>query len=132
MTTDGIPAAVQDVYFLTLHEPYEAPEHPVPINATIVHALSLLHPAVSQPGRRHDLPVATPRTHRLVLANAAQGAFWPDDNSSARQRSPIGCRTSLTRRNNVRRPVTIHSPPTPNGDTSNPSTRPAPWRAPRS
>lgn len=41
--------AVQDVYFLTLHEPYEAAEHPVPINATIVHALSLLHPAVPQP-----------------------------------------------------------------------------------
>lgn len=36
---------VQDVHLLTLHEPYEAPEHPVPINATIVHALTLLHPA---------------------------------------------------------------------------------------
>jgi hypothetical protein len=48
-TTEGIPVAVQDVYFLTLHEPYEAPEHPVPINATIVHALTLLHPSVPQP-----------------------------------------------------------------------------------
>jgi hypothetical protein len=34
----GIPVAVQDIYFLALHEPYEAQEHPVPINATIVHA----------------------------------------------------------------------------------------------
>ena len=41
--------AVQDVYFLTMHEPYQMPEHPVPINATIVHALTLLHPAVPQP-----------------------------------------------------------------------------------
>jgi hypothetical protein len=31
------------------HEPYESPDHPVPINATIVHALTLLHPAVPQP-----------------------------------------------------------------------------------
>jgi hypothetical protein len=40
-------APVQDVHLPTLHEPYEAPEHPVPINATIVHALTLLHPAVA-------------------------------------------------------------------------------------
>jgi hypothetical protein len=31
MMTEGIPLAVQDLYFLTLHEPYEAPEHPVAI-----------------------------------------------------------------------------------------------------
>lgn len=41
--------AVQDVHLLALHEPYETPEHPVPINGLIVHALSLLHPAVPQP-----------------------------------------------------------------------------------
>ncbi|WP_405114371.1 hypothetical protein OG559_09410 [Micromonospora sp. NBC_01405] len=41
--------AVLDVHFLAVHEPYEAPEHPVPINATIVHARTLLHPAVTQP-----------------------------------------------------------------------------------
>ncbi len=41
--------AVLDVHFLALHEPYRAPEHPIPINATIVHAATLLHPAVPQP-----------------------------------------------------------------------------------
>jgi hypothetical protein len=39
----------QDVYFLALHEPYQSAEHPVPINATIVHAKTLLHRAVPQP-----------------------------------------------------------------------------------
>lgn len=38
-----------DVYLLSLHEPYRSPQHPVPINATIVHAATLLHPAVLQP-----------------------------------------------------------------------------------
>jgi hypothetical protein len=41
--------SVEDVYLLMLHEPYASSEHPVPINATIVHALTLLHPAVPQP-----------------------------------------------------------------------------------
>jgi hypothetical protein len=40
---------VLDVYFLAMHEPYQAPEHPVPFNATVVHARTLLHPAVPQP-----------------------------------------------------------------------------------
>lgn len=40
---------VEDVYLLVLHEPYESAEHPVPVNATIVHALTLLHPLVQQP-----------------------------------------------------------------------------------
>ncbi|GAA3517895.1 hypothetical protein FHR32_000855 [Streptosporangium album] len=40
---------VRDVYFLALHEPYLSPEHSVAINATLVHALTLLHPAVPQP-----------------------------------------------------------------------------------
>jgi hypothetical protein len=40
---------VEDVYLLMLHEPYAASEYPVPINATIVHALTLLHPAVPSP-----------------------------------------------------------------------------------
>lgn len=40
--------SVQDVYLLALHEPYQSAQHPVPINATIVHALTLLHPAVPQ------------------------------------------------------------------------------------
>src|SRR5260370_40912427 len=41
--------SVEDVFLLMLHEPYASSEHPVPINATIVHALTLLHPAVPQP-----------------------------------------------------------------------------------
>lgn len=40
---------VRDAYLLSLHEPYEVAEHPVPINATIVHAATLLHPSVPQP-----------------------------------------------------------------------------------
>lgn len=57
---------VPDVYFLTLHDPYETSDHPVPINATIVHALTLLHPAVPQPdgGRMYrcltEFPGRTP------------------------------------------------------------------------
>ncbi|SDI48629.1 hypothetical protein SAMN05421505_15815 [Sinosporangium album] len=40
---------VSDVYFLALHEPYRSAQHPVPINAVIVHARTLLHPALPQP-----------------------------------------------------------------------------------
>ncbi|MQA25513.1 MAG: hypothetical protein GEU94_08580 [Micromonosporaceae bacterium] len=32
-----------------MHEPYSSTRHPVPINATIVHAATLLHPALPQP-----------------------------------------------------------------------------------
>jgi hypothetical protein len=55
-----------DVYLLALHEPYHAPEHRVPINATIVHARTLLHPLVLQPdgGRMYrcltEFPGRTP------------------------------------------------------------------------
>lgn len=35
---------------LLLHEPYRAPEHPVPINGIVVHCLTLLHPMLPQPG----------------------------------------------------------------------------------
>jgi hypothetical protein len=45
----GQTMAVRDVHFLAIHEPYHSVEHPVPINATIVHALTLLHPGVPQP-----------------------------------------------------------------------------------
>ena len=41
--------SIEDVYLLALHNPYESPEHPVAVNATIVHALTLLHPGVPQP-----------------------------------------------------------------------------------
>lgn len=40
---------VSDVYFLALHEPYQSPQHPVAINAVIVHARTLRHPALPQP-----------------------------------------------------------------------------------
>lgn len=40
---------IEDVYFCAVHEPYTSGEHPVPINTTVVHARSLLHPAVPQP-----------------------------------------------------------------------------------
>lgn len=42
-------AVREDIYLLALMEPFESPEHPVPINAVIVHALTLLHPDVPQP-----------------------------------------------------------------------------------
>ena len=32
-----------DVYLLAAHEPYTDPRHPVPINATIVHAACCIH-----------------------------------------------------------------------------------------
>ncbi|WHT22557.1 hypothetical protein N8J89_16285 [Crossiella sp. CA-258035] len=54
------------MYLLTLHEPYESPEHPVSINATIVQAQTLLHPRVPQPdgGRMYrcltEFPGRTP------------------------------------------------------------------------
>ena len=58
--------SVEDVYLLMQHEPYASSEHPVPIDATIVHALTLLHPAVPQPdgGRMYrcltEFPSRTP------------------------------------------------------------------------
>lgn len=74
------------LYVLTTHEPYESPEHPVPINATIVSADTLRHPSVPQPdggrmfrcvtefpGRRAEevVPIST-------LTNELDGgALWP-------------------------------------------------------
>jgi hypothetical protein len=42
-------AVVTDVYFLTLHVPYDEPGAPGPVNALVVHAATLLHPALPQP-----------------------------------------------------------------------------------
>jgi len=53
---------VRRVYSLLLHEPYTAPEHPVPINATIVNARTFLHSSVPQPTGR--LLYAAFGTHR--------------------------------------------------------------------
>lgn len=41
---------VKDVYLLTVHEPCHAPGAPAPVNGVIVHALTLLHPRLPQPG----------------------------------------------------------------------------------
>jgi hypothetical protein len=40
---------VKDVYFLTMHDPYDEPGAPAPVNGVIVHALTLLHPDLPQP-----------------------------------------------------------------------------------
>ena len=40
---------VNDVYFLTVHEPYQIPGAPAPVNGVIVHALTFLHPGLPQP-----------------------------------------------------------------------------------
>jgi hypothetical protein len=62
----GLLMGVEDVYLLMQHEPYASSEHPVPIDTTIVHALTLLHPAVPQPdgGRMYrcltEFPSRTP------------------------------------------------------------------------
>jgi hypothetical protein len=61
-----LPVKVEDVHLLVLHELYESAEHPVPIDATIVHARTLLHPLVPQPdgGRMYrcltEFPSRTP------------------------------------------------------------------------
>jgi hypothetical protein len=77
----------QDVYLLTLHEPYEAPLHPVPINATLVHALTLLHPAVPQPdgGRIYRCLTEFPgRTPGCIVPLSTltfelnRGQLWPE------------------------------------------------------
>jgi len=41
---------VRDVYFLTVHEPYDEPGAPGPVNALIVAAATLLYPDLPQPG----------------------------------------------------------------------------------
>jgi hypothetical protein len=79
-------AMIQDVYLLTVHEPYESHDHPVPINATIVHAKTLLHPQVPQPdgGRMYRCLTEFPgrSTGCIVPASTLTaeldgGLFWP-------------------------------------------------------
>jgi hypothetical protein len=83
----GSLMAVEDVYLLMLHEPYASSEHPVPINATIVHALTLLHPAVPQPdgGRMYRCLTEFPsRSPGCLIPLSTQtfeldgGLLWPD------------------------------------------------------
>lgn len=77
---------VEDVYLLVLHEPYQSPEHPVPIDATIVHARTLLHPAVPQPdgGRMYrcltEFPSRTPGCLiplSTLTCELGGGQLWP-------------------------------------------------------
>lgn len=77
---------VADVYLLAVHEPYRSPQHPVPINATVVHARTLLHPDLPQPdgGRIYRCLTEFPgRTHGCVVPlstltyELAGGALWP-------------------------------------------------------
>lgn len=83
----GSLMSVEDVYLLMQHEPYTSSEHPVPIDATIVHALTLLHPAVPQPdgGRMYrcltEFPSRTPGC--LVPLSTLTfeldgGLLWPE------------------------------------------------------
>ncbi len=77
---------VEDVHLLVLHEPYESAEHPVPIDATIVHAATLLHPAVPQPdgGRMYRCLTEFPGRARGCLIPLSTltyeldgGRLWP-------------------------------------------------------
>lgn len=77
---------VEDVHLLIVHEPYQSPEHPVPIDATIVHALTLLHPAVPQPdgGRMYrcltEFPSRTPGCLiplSTLTYELGGGQLWP-------------------------------------------------------
>jgi hypothetical protein len=83
---EGETVSVQDVYLLALHEPYRSPEHPVEINATIVHASTLLHPTVPQPdgGRMYrcltEFPDRTPGCLvplSTLTFELAGGQLWP-------------------------------------------------------
>src|SRR5271165_4051167 len=62
---------IKNVYFLTVHSPYEDPDAPGPINGLIVHALTFLHPDLPRPdaGRMYrcltEFPGRTP------------GRLWP-------------------------------------------------------
>ena len=40
---------VKDVYLLAMHDPYDEPGAPVPVNGVIVHARTLLHRDLPQP-----------------------------------------------------------------------------------
>src|SRR5277367_4065580 len=77
---------VKDVYFLTMHEPYDELGAPAPINGLIVHARTLLHKDLPQPdaGRIYrcltEFPGRTPNC--LVPLSTlhhelGDGRLWP-------------------------------------------------------
>src|ERR1700678_1426170 len=77
---------VKDVYFLVMHEPYDEPGAPVPVNGVIVHALTLLHKDLPQPdaGRIYRCLTEFPgRTPSCLVALSTlnyeldDGRLWP-------------------------------------------------------
>jgi hypothetical protein len=77
---------LEEIYLLSVHEPYESHDHPVPINATIVHAKTLLHRQVPQPdgGRMYRCLTEFPgRSDGCIVpvstltAELDGGLFWP-------------------------------------------------------
>jgi hypothetical protein len=77
----------EDVYLVALHEPYEDPGHPVPLNGFIVHARTLLHSSVPQPdgGLMYrcltEFPGRTPGCLvplSTLTFELGGGYFWPE------------------------------------------------------
>jgi len=77
---------VKDVYFLTVHEPYEMPGAPAPVNGLIVHARTFLHPGLPQPdaGRIYrcltEFPGRTPGCLvplSMLNYELDDGRLWP-------------------------------------------------------
>jgi hypothetical protein len=84
---DSLPCVeAAEVYLLTLHEPYEDPAHPVPLNATIVHSLTMLNKRISQPdgGAVYRCLTEFPGRHSGMIVPLSTltyeldgGALWP-------------------------------------------------------
>src|ERR1700721_1207049 len=86
---------VKDVYLLAMHDPYDEPGAPVPVNVVIVHARTMLHRDLPQPeaGRIYrcltEFPGRTPNC--LVPLSTLNyelddGRLWPriaDDGGAA-------------------------------------------------
>src|SRR5215471_14008474 len=103
---------VKDVYFLTVHEPYEIPGAPAPVNGVIVHALTFLHPGLSQPDAR------------LLRVDAAGPG--PSGRGAARCR-PVRARPPSRRRVHVglRHPRPVRTPEAAGRPTARGGRRPA-------
>jgi len=78
--------ACNDVYLMMLHDPYQGPDHTIPINATIVHALTLLNTSIPQPdgGRIYrcltEFPVRRPGCIVPISTLTFEldgGGLWP-------------------------------------------------------
>jgi len=117
---------IQEVCLLTVHEPYESHDHPVPINATIVHAKTLLHPQVLQPdgGRMYRcltefpgrstgciVPVST-LTAELSRRAKLLGLMWDLDNTPLWRRVPNPKTSALRVSSRSRRRCRSYASPT--------------------